>query len=340
MIKIVVFRSLALVCLVVQLPAWAANSAPTPAATIKTNSYTGWSDSLFLNAAGVQAVVVPAIGGRIVHYSVSGENIIFEIAASAGKTLTNTKTNFWVGGYQCDIGPELRGIPDHPNLWMGAHRGEPYRDNGVKVTSPPDMTVGIQMEKEIVIDPATGDLGITQRMKNVLDRETAFCLWDRTLCKGGGFALLPLNKKSRFAAKWSIRRTIDGKYIYDGDKPASGKVKTLKGVLVAKAEGEATKVGADSDAGWIAYTRGRLLFVKYFPYSPQGNYTDGGNSVELYFDPRVAELEPLSPEIKLRPGESHTLPEKWTLIELDKDVDTFEQARALVKKIPPSPFKN
>ena len=41
------------------------------------------------------------------------ENIIYENPTSFGKTLGNTTTNFWVGGYQCDIGPELRGIPDH-----------------------------------------------------------------------------------------------------------------------------------------------------------------------------------------------------------------------------------
>jgi hypothetical protein len=116
-------------------------------------------------------------------------------------------------------------------------------------------------------------------------------------------------------------------------------VKILKGVLVAKAEGEATKIGADSDAGWIAYARGRLLFVKYFPYSPKGDYSDGGNSVEVYFDKSVGELEPLSPEVKLKPGESYSFPEKWTLIELNDEVTTFEEARKLVKKVPPSPFK-
>ena len=79
--------------------------------------------------------------------------------------------------------------------------------------------------------------------------------------------------------------------------------------------------------------------MKYFPYFPKSDYSDGGNSVELYFDPRVAELEPLSPERKLAPGESHTFPEKWALHQLKEEVTTFEQARALVDKIPPSPFK-
>ena len=31
-------------------------------------------------------------------------------------------------------------------------------------------------------------------------------------------------------------------------------------------------------------------------------YSDGGNTVELYCDDRVAELEPLSPEMKLKRG--------------------------------------
>src|SRR5436190_21594273 len=33
------------------------------------------------------------------------------------------------------------------------------------------------------------------------DKDAVYCLWDRTLCAGGGFALLPLNPKSRSRAK-------------------------------------------------------------------------------------------------------------------------------------------
>jgi hypothetical protein len=319
-------------------PSWAADIPPSPYDGVQLKTYLGWENSLVLNASGVEAIIVPAIGGRITQYSLNGENVIFESPGSAGKTLAYTKTNFWVGGYQCDIGPEIRGIPDHKNLWMGLWRGQATKDYMVSVMSEPDATVGLQMEKEILIEPGTGDLGITQRMKNISDKETGFCLWDRTLCKGGGFALLPLNKRSRFKAGWSIRRTIDEKYVYDGNKPHSPRVKILNDVLVARTGGEATKVGADSDAGWIAYVRGKLLFVKYFPYFANRNYSDGGNSVELYFDQQVSELEPLSPEIELKPGESYAFPEKWTLVELEKEVSTFEEARKLVKKVPPSPF--
>ena len=57
------------------------------------------------------------------------------------------------------------------------------------------------------------------------------------------------------------------------------------------------------------------------------------------FDLRVAELEPLSPEIRLKAGEEYRFPEKWTLVDLGQEVTSFEQARAVVKQIGKSPFK-
>ena len=301
--------------------------------------YRGWFGTLTLAAESVDAkvIVVPEVGGRIVHYSLDDENILWEPEGVEGKTLETGLVGLGAGGHQCDIGPEIRGIPSHPLLWGGPYQSTTTKDFTVRVTSAPDPAVGLQMSRDVILDPETGDLGITQRMKNVSDQETAFCLWDRTLAKGGGFAFFPLNKKSRFPAKWSLRRQVDGKYVYDGKKPESPQVKILKNVLVARCEGPPTKIGADSDAGWLAYVRGRLLLVKYFAYVPGGNYTDGGNSVEVYFNEKFGELEPLSPEARLKPGQDYFFLEKWTLIKLERDVRTHEEARALVKLIPSSP---
>jgi hypothetical protein len=125
---------------------------------------------------------------------------------------------------------------------------------------------------------------------------------------------------------------------YDGDEPSHPGVKVLDGLLVVQAAGKATKLGADPDSGWIAYTRGKLLFIKYFPVVADGAYTDGGNIVEIYFDPKVCELEPLSPEVSLKPGAEFVFPEKWVLLQLDREVTSADQARSLVDRIPPSPF--
>lgn len=325
----------ALALLMILLP-----SAPA-ADDLQVKPYRDWPGSIFLYSPEnrVQAVIAPAVGGRLVRFSLGEDNILLEHESAFGKTTANTTTNFTVGGYQCDLGPEIRGLPDHQNLWQGSYHSTVQPNNLVRLSSETNAATGIVLEKEILMAPDTGDLGLVQRMRNAGQDETHFCLWDRTLVQGGGFALVPLNPKSRFKARWSMRRKNGQQYSYDGDAPASTQVKILGDVLIAQAVGDETKLGADSDAGWIAYARGRMLFVKYFPVTPKANYSDGGNTVELYFNPRFAELEPLSPEVNLKPGEKYEFPEKWILIPLEKEAFTFEAARKLVKKIPPSPFR-
>lgn len=317
-------------------------SAETKLPDVVQETYADLSDCLAMRGGDCKAIVAPAIGGRVLNFSLNGENIIFDSPKAKGRTLLNS-SNFWAGGYQLDIGPELRGIREHTWLWQGPWNWRVPRPFAVHVFSDPEKSVGVQLEKEFVIDPDTGELGITQRMRNIMTNDISFCLWDRTLCKGGGFAMFPLNRKSRFKAGWSIRQ---GKRVpefrYEGDRPSDARVRIMDGVLVAQAkalpDADTLKMGADSDAGWIAYARGNILFVKYFPVFANGNYSDGGNTVEFYCSGEVAELEPLSPEVALKPGGTYSFPEKWILIDLEKEVTTYEQARALVKRIPRSPF--
>lgn len=310
---------------------------------VELRSKMGWTNSVHLSTIEntVRTVVAPDVGGRVVEYSLHTENILFENAEVFGKTLAQDPSgSFSFGGYQCDIGPELAGVPDHKMLWMGEWKRTETKDYFVKVQSPVDPVLHMSLQKDFILDPDSGELGIIQRMQNLNSTNVNYCLWDRTQAKGGGFVLFPLNKKSKHKAGWSLRRKGEkDQWIYDGKTPSSPNVKIMDGVLVMKAEGPAGKIGADSDAGYIAYARGQLLFVKYFPYFQDGNYSDGGNSVEAYWNDDFAELEPLSPEIALKPNGSYEFPEKWLLIRLQKDVNTFEDARALLKRIPASPFR-
>jgi hypothetical protein len=302
----------------------------------KPADYPGW-DSLRLEApdARTAAVLAPGAGGRIVSYGRDGANLIFDNPDYIGNTLANTAADALAQGYvgyNVDLGPELRGIPRHLSLWMGKY-GSSSTADGARLESAHDSAVGMTLIKDITIDPKSGALDLRQVMRNTSDRERSYCLWDRTLCRGGGFALFPLNPKSGRSSGWGVLK--DGKYAV----PEHPAVKVIDGVLVAKAGGPPSKLGADADAGWIAYARGRQLLVKFYPYFPDGRYSDGGNSVELYFDPKVCELEPLSPEVALKPGEEYAFPERWVLIPLEREIATHEEARDLVKKIPANPFK-
>ncbi|MBV8879202.1 MAG: hypothetical protein JO332_04510 [Planctomycetaceae bacterium] len=288
---------------------------------VKVQPYQGVDPALHFIAAGagVVAVAVPQSAGRIVSYSLGGEDIFSD------------------KGYGLDLGPE-RTIPPHPAIWKGKHTWALLGDIAT-LTSERDPAVGMRVGKNVMIDGATGALDLLQRMTNVSDREQAWCFWDRTLCKAGGFGIVPLSRKSRFPAKWVIgTRRGPVWWDYDGTNPSHPGVKVLDGMLVTKAEGKEQKVGADSDAGWIAYVRGRILLVKYFPIDPGGNYIDNGMTVAHYFNDTIAELEPLSPEARLKPEGEFTFPERWTLTRLDREVTTHEEARAAAERIPPSPF--
>jgi hypothetical protein len=280
--------------------------------------------------AGIVAVVIPQVAGRVVHYSLDGENILYQ-PLKGGQPQA-------AGGYGLDLGPE-RTIPPHPAIWTGKHTWALLGDIAA-VTSERDPGVGMRVGKNIMIDGRTGALDILQRMTNVSDREQAWCFWDRTLCRAGGFAIIPLNPRSRFPAKWVIgTRRGPLWWDYDGTNPAHPGIRILDGMLVAKAEGKEQKIGADSDAGWIAYVRGRLLFVKYFPTVAGGDYIDNGITVAHYFNDTIAELEPLSPQARLKPEGEYTFPERWTLTRLDREVTNHEEARAAAERIPTSPFE-
>lgn len=296
--------------------------------------YRGWSNSILLQATNdsADAIIVPDVGGRVLHYGASGENILFEPAEGAGRTLDRSSPGFPVGGYQCDVGPESAGLPEHPHLWQGRHTWQSPGEWTVLVASGKDSVLGVEISKSIRLDPETGALHFIQWLENKLARDTPLCLRDRTLCKGGGFVLLPLNKKSRFSAGWSLRRKTGAGFSYDGATPFSPQVRVIEGVLVARTDGEPIRFGADSDAGWVAYARGQSLFVKFFAHTDDGAYSDG-NSVEISWDAQSVELEPRSPEVRLRRFNPYEFAGRWMLLPLDKPVTSFDQARALADRI-------
>lgn len=307
---------------------------------VNVETFAGWSNCVSLSNGKVRAVIVPAAGGRALHYSVGNENLFYLGENLHGKTLADLNGQGAHGGHQIDIGPELGNVPPHPDLWWGEYSWHATGPYTVEVTSKQDSATGLRVTKTFTMDPDNGDVGVGQTMENTSDKTVKYCFWDRTLCLNGGFAVIPLNQKSRFKNKWALRvRDANGKWQYDGNASAPGEVSILQDHLVVSCQGQATKVGADSAAGWIAYVRGDVMYVKYFPYFADGQYTDGGCSAEVYFDPRVAEMEPLSPEIELQPGDDYEFPEKWTLVKLDKPATSAEQALAATRNLPPSPFK-
>ena len=65
--------------------------------------------------------------------------------------------------------------------------------------------------------------------------------------------------------------------------------------------------------GWLAYAWNGSLFVKRFPFRPEGVYPDRGSSAEVFVNGEMLELESLGPLVKLEPGQALEHLETWEL---------------------------
>ena len=198
-------------------------------AGVEVKNYAGWTNAIHLANGEVLAVAVPGAGGRLLRYQLHGENVLYYDPTLAGKTFGDLNGRGAHGGHQIDIGPELRGMPKRDALWWGEYAWHIPGPYSARLTSKPDPDAGVQISKEFVLDPDNGDLGVTQTIKNTSGATVKYCLWDRTLCVNDGFAIIPLNRGSRFPNKWALRvKDAEGKWLYDGNAKAPREVKVIK----------------------------------------------------------------------------------------------------------------
>jgi hypothetical protein len=282
-------------------------------AEIRTVAFEKWSDCLELTNGAVRLIVAPSGGGRIVYYGRDGG------------------PNFFAGGYQLDIGPELDYPPEHKPLWGGPYKAETLGPASVRLTSPQDQATGVQLAKTIALAESGAGVAVHQAMTNVGSKEIAYCLWDRTMTRAA-YGFFELNPQSRFPARWSVRLGESRAYRYDGQSPSSPRVAIVGDLLVTIPGKKMEKVAADSVAGWIAGFCDGWLYVKRFPVVSDGDFADGGNSVEFWVDPSGTrtEIEPLSPKVKLRPGESYSFDEQWDLQRVEETITRAEDVPKLM----------
>ena len=289
---------------------------PTVHADVRTVAFEKWDDCLELSNGTARVIIAPAAGGRIVHYS------------------RDDGPNFFLGGCQIDIGPELDYPPRHQVLWAGRYAAEKLGPLSVRLTSAKDEATGLQLVKTVELAPSGTGVTVSQNMINIGTKDVAYCHWDRTMT-AATYGFFPLNPKSRFPARWSMRRGEPGTYRYDGKSPGSPRVKIVGDLLVTVPGKKMEKVAADNVAGWIAGYRDGWLYVKRFPVYPDGDYADGGNSVEIWVNAAGTrtEIEPLSPKVKLQPGESYSFSEKWDLRRVDEEIASAEDIPKLLPHV-------
>jgi len=298
-------------------PAHAVDANAQPAAPqIVKRDYRGWHNSYRLSNGIIEAHVVTDIGPRIMDLrTATGANLLYVREAEAGKRGEDK----WVqrGGWRLWIAPErtettyeLDNTPCTAEIVAGVT---------LRVTGPPQPSAGIQKQVDVSIPAGEPHLHLTARIKNISEHPLTYAAWSLPVLRPGGRAFVPLDvgpatafDAVRRLMLWSYTEIGDPRYRFDDRLIQIDHTRVpLPPVGQSGRHDDESKIGVDSGQGWAAYLLNDTLLVKRFPHQANGQYPDGGATIEVYSSHEFLELENLSPLTTIAPGEEIVLPEDW-----------------------------
>jgi hypothetical protein len=301
-------------------------------------SYRGYENCVRIFNNTTQVIIVPQTGGRVLAYRLNGEDIIYRNPAQDGKSYDDFLTErFDPDAGRFDLGLDTETKPLHDTLWMGPYQVEITGKYSVTLTSQYSHQMGVQLEREFILDSQTSHLIIRQTMINLSENETKWFFWGRTLVPIGGKLVLPLNTNSKYPFGWGD--FINRPWEFRIDNPSHHQVEIKDGRLIFHAENtdRSAKFATDDSDGWMAYALNNLVFVKRYDVNPEGIYIDHQTAIWYTHGRDFIEMEPNSPIAFLKPGERYTFDEHWWLIEKDpSETDIIKTVDRALQEADPS----
>ncbi len=299
-------------------------------ATASEVQYYGWK-ALKLTNGLVTVIAVPAIGGRVMEYNLGEHRFLWvnkDELSGGEEAETQDGEGPWVnyGGYKVWPAPQSQwGGPPDPkgsDLDGGTWTGKIVEASGstasIELTSPEDASVtGLQMTRRLTLLAGTTHLKVVETFRNVSKRDVSWAIWGVTQVPG---SLRPGEKASAEAKIFfplSANSRHSNGFVYIAEDTASQWTKVANGkILQTSYAGAVGKIGADSDAGWIAYVDDihDLALVQTFSVNTDGTYPDNQSVVQVYTSPAelgYMEVEVNSPITKIPPGESFSFTQDW-----------------------------
>lgn len=297
---------------------------------VNTVNYKGWNDAYELSNGVVRVVVVPPIG-RIMHFSFAGEtNVLYESKELEGKVFSASKPYLVDGkrhhaGFGGDrIWPTVQdsfevinGARSLSDPWIDGSPWEARQlEDGVQITSQLSRFLGARVIRTITLAPAKAEVYIRQRMEKVRPSEThpepiALTIWNLSKVKNPLFGIMPVPENSCFEQGIEFQKWPDNINSAPKNYSRHGNI----GQLVPAA-GLFQKMGTDSRA-WVAGVYPDKVFAQFFEYREGVAYPDGGTSATIFTCTDFTELECLSPEVALQPGENIEYDICWKLHRLN-----------------------
>jgi len=303
--------------------------------------------SIEMTVARTRLVIVPAWAGRISLLDFGDGNVLWNDPRVDGKVLPPGDAWAPWDGNATDAVLAIGG--ERQSQWRGLWL-HPWKDirlapKGPVLAFAPGSAVGITFNRTYRPAPADGQVpdrveiasetspdvplsarktyGLSVDGRSLTYEYTLTCrggeprpwsVCERALAPGGGYALLPVAKGGAFPDGWAAR---------DGTRVDPPGLAAPAGDFLAVRAGAAKPFGlaARLRAGWIANVRGASALLITYPVPGDGKYPAcGGAHALVWVAGECLELEPLSAEVVLRPGESTTFRQVWHNLALPADV--------------------
>jgi hypothetical protein len=295
----------------------------TATVSVRQEPFLGWADAYRVSNGRVALSVVPGAGGRVLEFSLDGQQAFWVNPSLRGKLfpVSRRPTNWgaWrnYGGYKLwpapqSLWPKSVGEAPDPFLDGGPASVELLPQRGVRITGAPSLDMGLLFIRELELNPQTGVVTVQQRMRNIGTRPVDWSIWDVTQIPAPAWVFLPANPNSPHPNGIIPQGGGQSQWTNEG------------GLIITEYKGQSGKIGADSPAGWMVGVVGDLAYVKRFPPRREdATYPDKGSTVEVYTNDRslaYIEMEVLGPIVHLEPGEEASYPETWALAKLAQPI--------------------
>lgn len=270
---------------------------------------------LSLCAGGIKLSVTTDIGPRVIFYGKEGgENILFEDIndeVNKPEELMDPVLK-GKGGWHIYGGHRLWKSPEYMDTYYpdNAPVKTEILPNGAVFTAPVELTTGLEKSVKITMDEK-GVATLEHKFVNKGEKQTTpIAMWALTVMDGGAEAHLPLDTSdtaflpNRNIVHWCYNKVDDRRLKISDDDIVIGFDKSVPHPL---------KVGTMNTLGYVfAFTKAGKFTIK-LPAPDGGVYPDFSCNVESYTYNLFTEIETLSSLFTLKPGESRTHTEVWSL---------------------------
>lgn len=322
----------------------------TPNVTIQiVSNYNqwGWDTTIVMQNDLITMATVPAIGGRVMQYDLGSLPSIMVDPSLFGKTYTPAQNGYHsFGGYKTWPSPQdAWGWPPPPVLDYGAYAvleiSQTNDSAALSILSPKEkwLSPNIQFKRRATIFPGTSRVRMEQTIINQGSASVSWGVWSiaQTIVNHPGktdytnyWAYFPINPNSVYGSSG----------VSPEKSSTAWKGEVAPGVYGVQFVADNTKIFADPDKGWIAYTSlsDTVVYARTFPVFEGMQYPDNGARTTVYVSgssvPLYMEVEVKGPVVALAAnGGNYTFTENWWAAKVRAPVLDVDSVGAIANRL-------